>query len=70
MLTMSKTFGHIFHILKEAKTIASLTNHVVEFEFNGVLVRVESHCISEESLSEECSRISAAVRNRQKRICI
>lgn len=68
MLTLSKQFGTIFDILKEAKSIAKLTQHSVEFEFNGVIVNVAANYLSEASPSAEASKIMHAVRTSQQRV--
>ena len=66
MLTLHVYSGHVSSILSEARSIAAVTNHSVEFKFNGVLVIVAAKYFGEPNPSEDIRKILEAVSLQQK----
>ncbi len=65
MLTLTNHFGTASSILEEARRIADLTDHSVEFVFNGVKVNVGVNYMGRPDPHTDVSRILDAVRNQQ-----
>lgn len=66
MLTLHVGSGHVSSILSEARSIAAVTKHSVEFKFNGVVVNVASTYFGEPNPLEDISKILEAVKFEQK----
>ncbi len=65
MLTLSKQFGSVGEILSEARRIARLTEHDVEFEFNGVWCNVGTCYMGTPNQRTDIQRILHAVQIQQ-----
>ncbi len=65
MLTLSKQFGDVGSILDEARRIAQLTEHDVEFTFNGVLCNVGTCYMGTPNKVTDIQRILEAVKLQQ-----
>jgi hypothetical protein len=66
MLTLSKQFGSVSDILSEARRIAHLTGHDVDFEFNGVWCNVGGCYMGTPDERTDIRRIIEAVKMQQK----
>lgn len=65
MLTLTNHFGTASSILEEARRIVELTDHSVEFIFNGVKVNVGVWYMGRPNHSTDVSRILEAVKSQQ-----
>jgi hypothetical protein len=65
MLTLSKQFGSVDEILSEARRIAQVTEHDVEFEFNGVWCNVSTCYMGTPNQRIDIQRIIHAVKIQQ-----
>ena len=66
MLTLSKQFGDVGSILDEARRIAKLTEHDVEFTFNGITINVGVCYMGLPDRTTDIARILDAVKFQQK----